>query len=170
MYERFLKLKYIGLALFTASILWLGSRVHEPDRIVAPDVTFATITGNKIALKELRGKPVIVTFWATDCPACIEEIPHLLDFYRQYHERGLEMIAVAMYYDPPSHVVSMTHAKQLPYHVALDTTAGLAQAFGDVKLTPTTFLISPDGVIDGRTIGAIDTEKMKTRLETLLKG
>lgn len=170
MYERFLKLKYIGLALFMASILWLGSRVHEADRIVAPDVTFATITGNKIALKELRGKPVIVTFWATDCPACIEEMPHLLDFYRQYHERGLEMIAVAMYYDPPSHVVSMTHAKQLTYHVALDTTAGLAQAFGDVKLTPTTFLISPDGKIDGHNIGAIDTEKMKTRLETLLKG
>lgn len=170
MNERFLKLKYIGLPVFIASILWLSNRVREPDRIVAPDVTFATITGNKIALKEMRGKPVIVTFWATDCPACIEEMPNLLDFYRQYHERGLEMIAVAMYYDPPSHVVSMTHAKQLPYHVALDTTAGLAQAFGDVKLTPTTFLVSQEGYFVEHIVGAIDPSKMKTRLESLLKG
>ncbi|MGZ4982242.1 MAG: peroxiredoxin family protein, partial [Methylobacter sp.] len=66
----------------------------------APDVTFTTITGQKIALKDFRGKPVIVTFWATDCPSCIQEIPDLIDLYTQYHAAGLEMIAVAMYYDP----------------------------------------------------------------------
>ncbi|MGZ4970290.1 MAG: TlpA disulfide reductase family protein, partial [Methylobacter sp.] len=80
----------------------------------APDVTFTTLTGQKIVLKDLRGKPTIVTFWATDCPSCIEEIPDLIDLYSQYHASGLEMIAVAMYYDPPSHVVDMTKAKQLP--------------------------------------------------------
>src|SRR5512137_1942547 len=64
-----------------------------------PNVTFSTITGKKINLKELSGKPVIVTFWATDCPACIKEIPDLIDLYKQYHKQGLEIIAVAMYYD-----------------------------------------------------------------------
>ena len=86
----------------------------------APDVTFTTLTGQKITLNGLRGKPVIVTFWATDCPSCIKEIPDLIDLYSQYHSSGLEMIAVAMYYDPPNHVVDMTKAKQLPYNVALD--------------------------------------------------
>ncbi|MFZ2313659.1 MAG: TlpA disulfide reductase family protein [Methylobacter sp.] len=136
----------------------------------APDVTFTTITGKKIALKDLRGKPVMVTFWATDCPSCVKEIPHLIELYTQYHARGLEMIAVAMYYDPPNHVVDMTKARQLPYDVALDLKSELALAFGDVMLTPSTFLIAPDGSVALRKTGIFDLAEMKTRIESFLKG
>ena len=136
----------------------------------APNVTFTTITGKKIALKDLRGKPVMVTFWATDCPSCVKEIPHLIDLYTQYHARGLELIAVAMYYDPPNHVVDMTKARQLPYDVALDLKSELARAFGDVMLTPSTFLIAPDGSVTLRKTGIFDLAEMKTRVESLLKG
>ena len=136
----------------------------------APDVTFTTITGKKIALKDLRGKPVIVTFWATDCPGCIKEIPDLIDLYARYHKQGLEIIGVAMYYDPPNHVVSMTEDRQLHYHVALDLKAEHAFAFGDVQLIPRTFLISPDGLIDLKITGAFDPAEIKTHIETLIKG
>ncbi|MFA6162961.1 MAG: TlpA disulfide reductase family protein [Methylobacter sp.] len=138
--------------------------------ISAPDVTFTTITGKKIALKDLRGKPVLVTFWATDCPSCVKEIPHLIDLYTLYHARGLEMIAVTMYYDPPNHVVEMSRARQLPYDVALDLKSELARAFGDVMLTPNTFLIAPDGSVALRKTGIFDLAEMKTRIESLLKG
>jgi peroxiredoxin len=136
----------------------------------APDVTFTTIAGKKITLKELRGKPVIVTFWATDCPACIKEVPDLIDLYTQYHKQGLEIIAVAVHYDPPNHVVTMTESLQLPYNVALDLKAEHAHAFGDVQLIPSAFLISPDGLIALKKTGAFDPAEMKTRIETLLKG
>jgi peroxiredoxin len=136
---------------------------------LAPDVTFTTITGQEIALKDLRGKPVIVTFWATDCPSCIQEIPDLINIYNQYHAAGLEMIAVAMYYDPPNHVVDMTKAKQLPYPVALDLNSGHAQAFGGIMFTPSTFLIAPDGTIVKKEIGLFDVAKMKTNIDSLLK-
>jgi peroxiredoxin len=136
----------------------------------APDVTFTTLTGKKIVLKDLRGKPVIVTFWATDCPACIDEIPDLIAIYNQYHVSGLEMIAVAMYYDPPNHVVGMTNAKQLPYPVALDLSSELSQAFGGIMFTPSTFLIAPDGSVVKKEIGLFDLANMKTTLESLLKG
>jgi peroxiredoxin len=136
----------------------------------APDVTFTTITGKKIVLKNLRGKPVIVNFWATDCPSCIEEIPDLIDLYTRYHASGLEMIAVAMYYDPPNHVVDMTKARQLPYNVALDINSEHAQAFGGVMFTPSTFLIAPDGSVVKKEIGIFDLKKMKTTIELLLKG
>lgn len=136
----------------------------------APDVTFTTITGKKIALKDLRGKPVVVTFWATDCPSCIEEIPDLINLYSQYHASGLEMIAVAMYYDPPNHVVDMTQAKQLPYPVALDLTSEHAQAFGGIMFTPSTFLIGPDGSIVKKQTGLFNPAKMKESIESLLKG
>ncbi len=118
----------------------------------------------------MRGKPVLVTFWATDCPGCIQEIPHLIDLYRQYHDQGLQIIAVAMYYDPPNHVVEMTKQQALPYDVALDIQAEHAKAFGDVRLTPTTFLISPAGSIALQKIGVFDLADMKTRIEALLKG
>ena len=104
-----------------------------PGGAPAPDVTFTTITGKQIDLKMLQGRPVIVTFWATDCPSCIKEIPHLIELYNRYHPQGLEIIAVAMYYDPPSHVVAMTRDKRVPYDVALDLKAEHAKAFGDVR-------------------------------------
>ena len=136
----------------------------------APLAHFTTITGKKIELARLQGKPVIVTFWATDCPGCIKEIPHLIELYNQYHPKGFEIIAVAMYYDPPNHVVAMSKAKQLPYDVALDLKAELAWTFGQVQLTPTTFLISPAGNIVMRKMGVFDIADMKQQLETLLQG
>jgi thiol-disulfide isomerase/thioredoxin len=137
---------------------------------IAPETTFSTITGKKIALSELRGKPVIVTFWATDCASCIKEIPQLIALYQQYHEQGLEIIAVAMAYDPPNHVLELSHAQQLPYDVALDLQSENAHAFGDVSLTPTTFLIAPDGAIALQKTGLFDLTEMKTQLSNFTKG
>jgi len=111
-----------------------------------------------------------VTFWATDCPGCIKEIPHLIELYEDYHARGLELIAVAMYYDPPSHVVAMSEARQLPYPVVLDLKASYARAFGQVALTPTTFLVAPDGRIALQYTGLADNPALKNAIETFLKG
>ena len=137
---------------------------------IAPETTFSTITGKKIVLSELRGKPVIVTFWATDCASCIQEIPHLVELYQQYHDKGLEIIAVAMAYDPPNHVIDMSKARQLPYNVALDMQSENAHAFGDVSLTPTTFLIAPNGQIALQKTGLFDLTEIKTQLSNFTKG
>ncbi len=162
--------RYILLASLLLGLAFISLVSINRFTAKAPDVTFTTITGKKIDLKALRGKPVIVTFWATDCPGCINEIPLLIDLYKQYHERGLEIIAVAMYYDPPNHVVALTDNQQLPYHVALDLKADHAHAFGDVQLIPSTFLISPDGLIAFKKTGALDPAEIKTRIETFTKG
>jgi len=148
-------------------LVWLIGTLRQAN---APDDTFTTLTGRKIALKDLRGKPVLVTFWATDCPGCIKEIPDLIALHRQYHSRGLELIAVNMYYDPPSHVVAMASARQLPYSVALDTTAEHAHAFGGVSLTPSTFLISPEGIVARQYTGAFDPVEITAYIESFLKG
>jgi peroxiredoxin len=167
---RFIASRYILLASLLLVLVFLSIAALNRVSTKAPDVTFTTITGKKIALKDLRGKPVIITFWATDCPGCIKEIPHLIDLYTQYHKQGLEIIAVAMYYDPPNHVVTMAEDQHLPYHVALDLKAEHAHAFGDVQLIPTTFLITPDGLIALKKTGAFDPAEIKTRIETLTLG
>jgi len=166
-----MKIKHFRLLLLLSAIISTALLLSFNKTISsAPDVTLTTITGKKIALKELRGKPVIVTFWATDCPACIKEIPHLIDLYTHYHQQGLEIIAVAMAYDPPNHVITLTEDLQLPYNVALDLNAEIAHAFGDVQLTPSTFLIGPEGLIALQKTGAFDPAEMKTLIETMTKG
>ncbi|MDP2902504.1 MAG: TlpA disulfide reductase family protein [Methylovulum sp.] len=162
-----IKYKISGLLALALALLWLVSLLMP---LNVPDDTFTTLTGRKIALKGLRGKPVVVTFWATDCPSCIKEIPDLIAIYQQYHKQGLELIAVNMYYDPPSHVVDTASALQLPYPVALDITGGHAQRFGGVYLTPSTFVINPDGAITRRYTGTFDPVELSTHIENLLKG
>lgn len=151
-----------------ALAMWFAWKALPRMTEAAPEVTFTTISGKQIALREWRGRPVIVTFWATDCPSCMHEIPHLIDLYRQFHPQGLEMMAVAMAYDPPHHVVEMTRARQLPYHVALDLNSAHALAFGDVQFTPTTFLISPEGKIAEKSVGVFNYEAWQSRIAAML--
>lgn len=154
----------IVLTVMTAALISCRSTNN-----FAPETTFSTITGQKIALADLRGKPVIVTFWATDCASCLKEIPHWIELYQRYHHKGLEIIAVAMAYDPPNHVLNMSKALQLPYSVALDMQSENAHAFADVALTPTTFLIAPDGSIALQKTGLLDINTVKTQLSTFFK-
>ncbi|WP_446810031.1 TlpA disulfide reductase family protein [Methylomonas sp. 2BW1-5-20] len=133
----------------------------------APNAVFTTLKGERLAINELKGKPVLITFWATDCPSCIEEIPGFIALYQQFNKNGLEIIAVAMPYDPPSRVQTLARDRQLPYAVALDIDGSLVRAFGDVQLTPTTFLIDRQGVIVMHKVGTFDLESLKVLLAQL---
>lgn len=147
----------------------VGLGVWQPlSATLAPDVTFTTLTAQTLRLADLRGKPVLVTFWASDCASCVKEIPHLVGLYQRLHPRGLEIVAVAMYYDVPSHVVALRDAQQLPYPIVLDLKSEHARAFGHVQLTPTTFLIAPDGKVAEQVIGVFDPVAMQQHIETFL--
>jgi peroxiredoxin len=133
----------------------------------APNAAFTTLKGERLAINELKGKPVLITFWATDCPSCIEEIPDFIALYQQFNKNGLQIIAVAMPYDPPSRVQTLARERQLPYAVALDLDGSLVRAFGDVQLTPTTFLIDRRGVIVMHKVGTVDLVSLKALLAQL---
>lgn len=122
----------------------------------APNVTFTTIEGKKIAMNDLKGKVVLVNFWATDCPGCIKEMPQLIETYNQYKQKGFEVIAVAMPYDPPAQVVNYTKMKNLPFPVMHDGLAEITNKFGQVSLTPTAFIYDKQGNLLRHTIGELD--------------
>ena len=134
-------------------------------RNAAPDVSFLKLDGTRVALKDLRGKVVMVNFWATDCTTCIGEMPKMVETYNKYHAQGLEFVAVAMSYDPPSYVVNYAQTRNLPFKVAMDSDDKLANAFGDVKLTPTTFLIDKNGKIIRRYVGEPEFAQLHQLLE-----
>ena len=135
----------------------------------APQVTFVSLQGERIAAADLRGKVVLVNFWATDCPICVKEMPDMVKTYNKYHARGLELIAVAMQYDPPNYVIDYAGKHALPFKVALDPVGELAKAFGDVRLTPTTFIIDKRGDIVSRILGEPDFAKLRELVEAKLK-
>ncbi|MEK6591884.1 MAG: TlpA disulfide reductase family protein, partial [Pseudomonadota bacterium] len=139
------------------------------DKTAAPPVTFISLKGEKIATADLRGKVVLVNFWATDCATCIKEMPDVVKTYNKYRAQGFEIIAVAMKYDPPNYVLDYTEKNALPFKVALDPQGELAKAFGDVKLTPTTFIIDRRGNIVSRILGEPDFPKLHQLLEEKLK-
>ena len=135
------------------------------DKPSAPAATFTTLDGKSIALADLRGKVVLVNFWATSCPGCIKEMPGMVETYNQYKDRGFEIVAVAMSYDPPNYVANFVQTRQLPFPVALDVNGEHARAFGNVQLTPTSFIIGKDGSILEQKLGELDFIKLRALLD-----
>jgi len=155
-----------ALLVITAAVaLWLAPAGLGQ----APAVTLKTIRGEAVELDELRGRPVLVTFWATTCASCMKEIPHLIELHETFHEQGLSIFAVAMSYDPPNQVLEFAETRRLPYDIALDVEGEVARAFDDVMLTPTTFLIAPDGRIVMHRIGLFDSDKVHAMIENMLR-
>ena len=135
----------------------------------APDVTFTSIQGDKIPTDSLRGKVVLVNFWATSCVTCVKKMPMIVDSFQKYRPQGYEVVAVAMQYDPPNYVLNFAETRKLPFTVALDPMGEMAQAFGDVQLTPTSFLIGRDGHIIKRYLGEVDQKVFYADIEQALK-
>jgi peroxiredoxin len=166
-----MKTKDITIAVFALALFGLlGYLWLTPSGLKqAPELGFTTMQGAEIQLAELRGRPVLVTFWATTCPGCMEEMPHLIELYRELQPRGLEIIGVAMYYDPPNQVQTVRERFQVPYPIVLDLRQEAAVAFGNVRLTPTTFLISPEGRIVKQKVGEMDMERVRRDILAMLE-
>lgn len=167
-----MKIKDLLFGLF--ALLLIGALAYvwlSPQGLKeAPALSLRTLDGNPVELTSLRGKPLLVTFWATSCTGCVKEIPHLIELYQEFSPQGLQMLAIAMSYDPPNHVLAMRDARQLPYPIALDIDGNAAHAFGDVRLTPTSFLIAPDGRIVREKIGELDMAEVRAQLRSMFEG
>ena len=139
----------------------------QKDTIDSLDMT--TINGEKITSKDLLGKVVLINFWATDCPGCIAEMPGLINTYNKYKNQNFELIAVSMFYDPPSHVLSFSKNNNLPFPVVLDIEKKIAAQFNNVTLTPTSFLIDHKGKIINQIIGEINFDEFDLLLQKAIK-
>ena len=155
----------LGMLAAIAAAIYLSFFEHPS----APEVRFQTLAGESIATSELRGKVVLVEFWATSCVTCVEEMPKVIQTYNQFKDRGFETIAVAMDYDPPNHVLDYAQKNALPFKVALDVKGEVARSFGDVVLTPTSFLIDRQGRIVKQYLGTPDMQQFHALLEAKLK-
>jgi peroxiredoxin len=134
----------------------------------APQTRFTLLDGSSKTTADLQGKVALINFWATSCATCVAEMPMLVSTYEKFRGRGYETIAVAMSYDPPTYVVNFAQTRKLPFPVAIDNTGAVAQAWGDVKLTPTTFLVNKRGEIVKRYVGKPDFAELQRLIDQLL--
>lgn len=132
-----------------------------------PDATFTLLSGQKLTTQQLKGKVYLVNFWATDCTTCMKEMPTMVRTYNQFKDRGLEFVAVAMKYDPPMYVTNYAQTRNLPFKVAMDD-GSAAQQFGNVQLTPTTFVVDRQGRILKRYVGEPSYAELDKLLESAL--
>ncbi|HEY8360556.1 MAG TPA: TlpA disulfide reductase family protein [Ramlibacter sp.] len=152
------------VAWATTAVLLLAGCSAAP----APESTFVLLDGSKRTTTDLKGKVTLVNFWATSCTTCVAEMPEMVHTYEKYRAKGYDHMAVAMSYDPPSYVVNFAQTRKLPFGVAIDNTGAVAKAWGDVQLTPTSYLVDKKGAIVKRYVGQPDFAELHKLIEKLL--
>lgn len=157
----------IAIVITVAVAAWVWNDSYRYDD--APVVSFTMLDGSKPAMQDLGGKPVLVTFWGTSCVECIREMPILISLHEEFNSRGLNIIGVAMPFEPPHLVYQFQQMRKLPYQIALDVDGSVSQGFGDVRLTPTTVLVSPQGKIVYRKTGPFDEQWLRQRIAGMLE-
>jgi len=149
------------IVLGLAAVIAIGAAAlwqFQGSAQAAPNVAFTDLQGKTVTTQDLRGKVVLVKFWATSCTTCIAQMPDTIRHYQDLKAQGFDTIGVAMQYDPPNYVKNYTETRQLPFPVVIDAQGKIAQAFGDVQLTPTAFLIDKQGRIIKRYLGNYDEQ------------
>jgi len=117
----------------------------------APDFTLNDLSGNSFSLSKLKGKkPVLLIFWATWCPACIQSIPNFSNIHAQYGPRGLAVISINIAAnDPLPRVQRFQEANRLPYRILYDEKTDVSRAYAVFGI-PTTLVIDRNGIIQYR--------------------
>jgi len=156
-------------AVAVAAVLVLaGATWWSGGATAAPASTFVLLDGSKRTTEDLKGKVTLVNFWATSCVTCVAEMPKVIATYEKYRAQGFDTLAVAMRYDPPAYVVNFAETRRLPFSVAIDNTGAVAHAWGNVQLTPTTYVVDKRGEIVKRYVGEPDFAELHRLIEKLL--
>lgn len=129
---------------------------------IAPDFTLQTVDGKTSKLSDYRGKKVILNFWATWCPPCKAEMPHMEAFYKENQDKGIGIVSVNLTTGEtnPNNVPKFIKDYGLTFPVLLDANGeagNLYQAF----TIPTSYIIDTKGIIREKIVGPMDKETMK---------
>ncbi|WP_065410384.1 peroxiredoxin family protein [Pseudobacillus wudalianchiensis] len=136
----------------------------------APDFTLETLDGKKVALSDYQGKKVILNFWATWCPPCKAEMPHMQNFYeKEANKSNVEILAVNLTNNDQGKEAVAEFSKQygLTFPILLDQDGTTGSTY-QVATIPTTYILNTDGTIHQRIIGPMD-EQMMNQLVSELK-
>ncbi|MEX0331213.1 MAG: TlpA family protein disulfide reductase [Puniceicoccaceae bacterium] len=127
---------------------------------VFPDLSFSDLEGKAISLADYKGKVVLIDFWATWCPPCIAELPHLLETYQEFNDSGFEIIGISLDKDKEKLESFIAENKMdwPQYYDGKGWDNELSNKYA-VSSIPTTYLIGPEGKIIAKDLRGDDLEK-----------
>ncbi|MCU1283771.1 MAG: alkyl hydroperoxide reductase [Acidobacteriales bacterium] len=133
----------------------------------APNFELATLDGKKMSLAELKGKAVLLNFWATWCGPCKIEMPWFVDLQKQYGPQGLTIVGIAM--DDSSNEDIAKFAKEMGVNYPiLKGKEAVGEAYGGVLGLPTTFYIGRDGKIVDQSAGLVGRKEIEDNIKAAL--
>ena len=137
---------------------------------IAPDFTLNTPSGEPYNLSELKGRAILVNFWATWCPPCRAEMQTIEKIYLEYKVQGFIVLAInTTYQDDPFLIIPFTTGRNLTFPILLDETGEVANAY-QLHSLPSSFFIDRTGKIRKVAIGGPMSEALlRTRIEEILK-
>jgi cytochrome c biogenesis protein CcmG/thiol:disulfide interchange protein DsbE len=133
---------------------------------VAPDFVLADLDGNPVRLADLRGRPVIVNFWASWCGPCVEEFPLLLDAAERHEADGLRIVGI-VYQDRSEAARSFMERTGATWPATMDPGERVASAYG-ILAPPETFFIGRDGTIVARQIGQFSAASLDEKVAAII--
>jgi thiol-disulfide isomerase/thioredoxin len=159
-----------GLILSFLLVLFLfavcNAQSIQPQK--APNFSLKSYDGKIVELAKLKGKVVIVNFWATWCPPCRAEIPDFIKVYDAYKSKGLEIVGIALDEDGWPKVKPFAEKNKINYPVVLGN-AEVVQQYGGIEGIPTTFIVDKKGNIVDRQVGMLTKSMLEQKIRLLLK-
>jgi len=148
-------------------IVVLAVPVFAADSGRAPDFTLKALDGKDLALSSLKGKVVIIDFWATWCPPCREEIPGFIELYKKYKDQGLEIVGVSVDKDEGK-LRKFVEGNGVNYPI-VTSTKEVTEAYGGIQSIPTTFILDRQLNIVTKHVGYAEPAAFEKEIEPLLK-
>lgn len=144
----------------------LAQGIHKGER--APDFTLYDLGGNEVKLSDYRGKTVFVNFWATWCPPCKAEVPHMQQIYTDYLDKDVIILGVNLTSTEKNNdeVARFADQHELTFPIVLDE-EGTVTSHYKVVAYPTTYVLDKDGVIREIHQGPLDTNMMRRIITSL---
>ena len=146
----------VGLMIFAAHRVQSSSKNGSLGAMrgaPAPDFTLKTLDGKSLKLSDLRGKAVLLTFWATWCAPCKIETPWIVDLQNQYGAQGLQVVGVSMDDESETEGIKKFAQEMHMNYPILRGSEDVASAYGGMEFLPTTFFVGRDGNVTGRILG-----------------
>ena len=162
----------IVVMILTSGLLITGCAAGSEPSIAtvgkaAPNFQLQNLDGQSISLSELKGKPVLVNFWATWCGPCVSEMPYIQEIYGEWSGKGLVVLTINIG-DSSSEAEQFLQDHNLSLPVLLDTNKAVAQRY-NIRGIPTTFFIDKDGIIQVKVIGAFpNKEAIENRVSKIM--
>jgi thiol-disulfide isomerase/thioredoxin len=157
-----------SISIIAVVFLVVGGNAQSSKRQKAPNFSLSTQNGKMIELAKLKGKVVLVNFWATWCPPCRAEIPDFIDVYNTYKSKGFEIVGIALDEEGWDKVAPFMKEAKINYPIVLGS-RDIIQAYGGIEGIPTTFMVDKDGYIVGQQVGTLTKSALLNALKKYLK-